>query len=84
MWRRGSITRPPVTLHTIPETGQHSEPHAAGNEMSSRGSGGNSEAMGRRGRGMGHVLYGNVQQVDGYNGAENSQASPQEDPVEQG
>ena len=31
---------------------------------------------------MGHVVYGNVQQVDGYNGAENSQASPQEDPVE--
>ena len=62
-WRRGSSTRPPVTLHT-PETG-HSEPYNAGITMSSRGSGGNSESMGRRGRGMGQVVYGNVHQVEG-------------------
>ena len=51
--------------------------------MSSRGSGGNAEAMGRRGRGMGHfAVHGHIQQVEDYNGAENTLAGPQEDTAE--
>ena len=38
--------------------------------MSSRGSGGNAEAMGQRGRGMGHdAVHGHGEHVQEYNGA---------------
>ena len=76
-------TRPPATLHTIPETGSESEPYNAGTSMSSRGSGRNAEEMGQRGRGMGHdAVHGHVQHVQEYNGAENTVPGPQGDTAE--
>ena len=66
-----------MTLHTIPETGPESEPYNAGTSMSSRGSGGNAEEMGQRGRGIGHdALHGHVMRVQEYNGAENNLPGP--------
>ena len=76
-------TRPPATLHTIPETGHESEPYNAETGMSSRGSGENAEEMGQGGRGMGDdAVYGHVQHVQDYNGAENTVAGPQGDTAE--
>ena len=81
-WRRWGRTRPPTTLQTLPETGTN-EAYNAETSISSRGNGGNAEAMGQRGRGMGHdAVHGHGEYVQEYNGAENTVPAPQGDTSE--